>query len=81
MWNEGYQQWRHDVFIPRVEAARAARNSIDDNRPLSWSVGKYFGRHRRVVAWFDNEASAIDYASRSAASNPGWKYDVIKSLF
>lgn len=54
---------------------------VVDNRPLVWSVGKYFGRHRRVVAWFADEHAARDYVERCKSSNPGWKFDCLKSLF
>ena len=46
-----------------------------------WSVGFYRGRGRVVVAWFEDEASAIDYCNRCRHSRPDFKYDYIQSLF
>lgn len=54
---------------------------IIDRRPFQWSVGKYIGRRRLVIAWFDNEEAAKNYAERSRYYNPGFKYDHLKSLF
>ena len=54
---------------------------VVDVLPLRWSVGRYFGKRRVIIAWFGDECSARDYAQRSAACNPGWKCDYLKSLF
>lgn len=91
MWNAGYEKWRREVLIPRVEAARVAKglNSplsslscpVIDGRPLLWSVGKYFGKHRRVIAWFSEEHEARDYVQRCVLDTPGFKYDLLRSLF
>lgn len=54
---------------------------VVDVLPLCWSVGRFFGKRRVPIAWFGDERSACDYARRSAACNPGFKYDYLKSSF
>lgn len=91
MWNDGYQKWRREVFIPRVEAAFAAKGlksplsssscPVVDDRPLHWSVGFYRGRKRVVIAWFEDEPAAVDYCTNCRRSRPDIKYDYFQSLF
>lgn len=59
-------------------------NSYDlvvDNRPLRWSVGKYIGKRRVIIAWFENEFDAMELAERFSFDFPGIKFDWCKSLF
>nr|DAI54476.1 MAG TPA: hypothetical protein [Microviridae sp.] len=54
---------------------------IGYSRPLSWSVGCYRGRKRCVIAWFEHESDALDYARRTSEDYPDWHIDVLRSMF
>lgn len=54
---------------------------VIDGRSFRWSVGKYLGKRRIVVAWFEYEQDAIDYVKNSRFFAPGIRYDYCRSLF
>lgn len=54
---------------------------VIDRRPFRWSVGRYVGKRRVIIAWFDNEDDAKNYAERSRYCSPGFKYDYLQSMF
>lgn len=54
---------------------------VIEGRPFRWSVGKYLGKRRIVVAWFEYEQDAIDYVKNSRYYAPGTKYDYYQSMF
>lgn len=54
---------------------------VIDDRPLAWSVGRYRGGHRVVVAWFQYQSDAFDYLYKCQAGDPYFKFDVAHSLF
>lgn len=49
--------------------------------PLRYSVGMYQDKKRVIVAWFADEAAAIDYLIRCRRDNPYAKFDYLQSLF
>ena len=68
-----------EIFMDTHDAPKYS--PIIDHRPFRWSCGKYIGRKRVVIAWFDNEADAKDFAERSRYYSPGYKYDYLPSMF
>lgn len=54
---------------------------IIDGRPLSYSIGYYTKRHRRVIAWFADYDAALNYLRRIRSAYPQFKIDIIKSFF
>lgn len=52
-----------------------------EGRPFRYSVGFYRGRHRYVVAWFDDRLAATDYCSKARLRHPKFKFDLLQSLF
>lgn len=48
---------------------------------LRYSVGFYRGRHRTVIAWFQDFDEAMDFLERSRRDRPYLKYDLCQSLF
>ena len=49
--------------------------------PYRYSVGAYRGRKRVIIAWFLDEASAVDYCRRCRADRPFIKFDCHQSIF
>ena len=64
---EDFRSWVHPSPIPL--------------KNYRWSVGFYRGKKRVVIAWFEDEASAIDYYIRCRQSRPDIKYDYLQSFF
>ena len=64
---EDFRSWVHPSPIPL--------------KNYRWSVGYRCGRKRVVVAWFDDEASAIDYRNNCRRFRPDLTYDHLQSLF
>lgn len=54
---------------------------VIDHRPWRWSCGKYVGRKRVIIAWFEDEIAAKDFVERSRYYAPGYKYDYLRSMF
>ena len=54
---------------------------IVEGIPLRYSVAFYRGRHRTVIAWFQDFDEAMDFLKRSRRDNPHLKYDLCKSMF
>lgn len=52
-----------------------------NSAPCRYSVGAYRGKKRVIIAWFIDEAAAIDYLIRCRLDNPRIKFDYLKSLF
>jgi len=49
--------------------------------PYRYSIGAYRSRKRVVLAWFSEEAPAIDYLIRCRLDRPAVKFDCLKSIF
>lgn len=54
---------------------------IIDGRSLSYSVGYYVGRRRKVIAWFADYDAALNYLRRTRSAYPRFKVDVLKTFF
>lgn len=54
---------------------------IVNGSPYRYSVGAYRGKKRVTIAWFADEASAVNYLIRCHLDNPYIKFDHLKSLF
>lgn len=54
---------------------------IVEGAPLRYSVAFYRGRHRTVIAWFQDFDEAMDFLKRSRSDRPYIKYDLCKSMF
>ena len=60
---------------------RPKYSPVINGAPYRYSIGMHRGRKRVVIAWFADEASAIDYLVRCRRTNPYVKFDYLKSLF
>lgn len=54
---------------------------IIDGAPYRFSVGAYRGKKRIIIAWFPDEAPAMDYLVRCRSDHPTIKFDYLKSFF
>lgn len=54
---------------------------VVDSIPYRYSIGAYRGKKRVVIAWFSDEASAVDYLVRCRRTNPYIKFDCLQSFF
>ena len=54
---------------------------IVEGIPLRYSVGFYRGRHRTVIAWFQDFDEAMHFLNRLRCTRPYIKYDLCKSMF
>lgn len=68
-----------EIFMDTCDFPRFS--PVIDHRPWRWSCGKYFGRRRVIIAWFEDEAAARDFVERSRRYCPGYKFDYHRSLF
>lgn len=83
---EDFASWRRrsetdDRVRYGVMVDLAMKCPVINGRPFCFSVGRYFGHHRKVIAWFMDEHSARDYFSLLRKSHPGFSYDYLKTLF
>jgi len=53
---------------------------VVDHRCFRWSVGKYLGKRRVTIAWFEDEFAAKDYAERARRYQPKFKFDYLQSM-
>lgn len=51
-----------------------------DGAPYRYSIGAYRGKKRVVIAWFSDEAPAVDYLVRCRLDRPGVKFDCLRSI-
>ena len=54
---------------------------IVGSRPLSYSIGYYTKRRRKVIAWFADYDAALDYLRRTRSAYPRLKIDMLNTLF
>lgn len=54
---------------------------IIDGVSYRYSIGAYRRKKRVIVAWFSDEASAVDYLVRCRLDRPDVKFDCLRSLF